>query len=709
MRIALLSLVLLPGLLLAENPQPAASPAGTPAAGKSPITHQKLWLLKRVGAPVPSPDGRWAVFSVVEPSYEHKDQITDLWLKSLTDDTPARKITHTKAAEGGVVWSKDSQRLAFSAKREGDEQSQLYVLDLARGGEAERVTSLTLGARQPKWSPDGKSLLFVSDFFPNCADEEANKKAAKERKERKYNVRVYDTYPPRFWDQWRDDKKTHLFVQEAKSGAKAKSLFTGTKFIEQKGIGGRQDEAGEIIDAEWAPDGAKVVFVVGVNRDEAARNFVRSQIFEVALTGGEPRNLTDDQRSYRGIHFTPNGKTLLCLTNEERKDQVFSLSRLASFPWPFEAAKRAILTASFDRNIGRYAVPEGSDRVWFTCEHAGFERLHSVALAGGPVREEAARPTGCLTGLAAAGRQLVANWEDATQPPELHALGADGKEFRRLTSFNVEEIAKLDLPSLEHFWFTSKRGRKIHNMILRPPGLDPTKKYPLFTVIHGGAANMWRDAWVLRWNYHLLSAPGYAVLLTDYSGSDGYGEAFGQSIKGDPLKGPADELNEAVDEALKKYAFLDPSRLAAGGASYGGHLANWLQATTTRYRCIISHAGEMDLIMQWGTSDSQFGREVNSGGPPWDMGKVWFEQSPVLQAANHAKGTGFKSPILITIGELDYRVPLNNALMNFATQQRLGVTSKLLVFPEENHWIRKGEESRFWFDEVHGWLARWLK
>jgi dipeptidyl aminopeptidase/acylaminoacyl peptidase len=245
-------------------------------------------------------------------------------------------------------------------------------------------------------------------------------------------------------------------------------------------------------------------------------------------------------------------------------------------------------------------------------------------------------------------------------------------------------------------------------MLVRPPGFDPSRKYPLFVVIHGGAASMWRDAWVLRWNYQLLAAPGYVVLLTDYTGSTGYGEAFSQAIQWDPLKGPAEELNEAADEALRRFPFLDARRQAAGGASYGGHLANWLQATTTRYRCFISHAGEADLMMQWGTSDSIFHREVNSGGPIWGQSAVWREQSPVLQAGNHDRGTGFVSPILITVGEMDFRVPANNAVMFYTLQQRLQVPSRLLVFPEENHWILKGENSRYWYAEVQSWLGKYL-
>ena len=277
-----------------------------------------------------------------------------------------------------------------------------------------------------------------------------------------------------------------------------------------------------------------------------------------------------------------------------------------------------------------------------------------------------------------------------------------------LTRFNDAAVARLDLSRPEHFVFASPRGRQIHNLVIHPPGFDPAKKYPLFVVIHGGPAPQFKDAWGLRWNYHLLAAPGYVLLLTNYSGSSGYSEAFGQAIQGDPLKGPADEINQAVDEALRRYAFIDGQRMAAGGASYAGHRANWLQATTTRDRCRISHAGLVNRESQWATSDVIYSREVNNGGPVWEQGTVWREQNPVRLAGNHAKGTGWRTPMLLTVGENDYRVPMNNTLENWSFHQRLQIPSRLIVFPEENHWITKGENSRFWFGEVHAWLARWL-
>jgi dipeptidyl aminopeptidase/acylaminoacyl peptidase len=221
--------------------------------------------------------------------------------------------------------------------------------------------------------------------------------------------------------------------------------------------------------------------------------------------------------------------------------------------------------------------------------------------------------------------------------------------------------------------------------------------------MHGGPHSMWRDQFFVRWNYHLLAEPGYVLLLTNYSGSTGFGEAFARSIQGDPLKGPADEINEAADAATREYKFIDATRQCAGGASYGGHLANWLQASTTRYKCLVSHAGLVNLESQWGTSDTIYSREANMGGPPWEQAAGWREQNPIRFAAR------FQTPVLLTIGENDYRVPLNNTLEYWSALQRMRVPSRLIVFPDANHWILKGEDSRVFYTEIAGWLDRWMK
>jgi dipeptidyl aminopeptidase/acylaminoacyl peptidase len=341
-----------------------------------------------------------------------------------------------------------------------------------------------------------------------------------------------------------------------------------------------------------------------------------------------------------------------------------------------------------------------------TAEDAGNEKLYSVPADGtDDVRTVIDLKLGCYSDLQIPERGpavLFASWESAIAPKEIARIDTQTRGHRLLTEFNTARAAELDIKPLQHFWLTKKGGKRIHSMIALPPNFDESKKYPLFVVIHGGAAAMWRDQWVYRWNYHLLAAPGYVVLLTDYTGSTGYGEKFAQDIQGDPLRGPAQDINDAADAAIAKFAFIDDTRQAAGGASYGGHLANWLQATTTRYKCLISHSGLINLESQWGTSDGIYHREVNAQGPVWEQGKVWREQNPIRYAKD------FRTPILLSVGENDFRVPINQTLENWSVLQRLRIPSRLLVFPDENHWIQKAENSRYWYKEVQNWLAKYL-
>jgi len=373
---------------------------------------------------------------------------------------------------------------------------------------------------------------------------------------------------------------------------------------------------------------------------------------------------------------------------------------------PAYEEKDQVLTTRFDRSINSFASTPDSRSIFLTAEEAGNEKLFTLPADGGDVRLAMDITRGVLTNLKipakATSTVLIANWESAINPPEVFRLDPTANSQQALTSFNAEQVAKIDWQPLRHFWFTSKAGKRVHNMIALPPEFDERKKYPLLVLMHGGPHSMWRDNWGLRWNYFILARPGYVVLLTNYSGSTGFGEEFAQSIQGDPLKGPATEINEAADEAIRLYSFIDAARQAAAGASYGGHLANWMQATETRYKTLISHAGLINLESQWGTSDIIFSREVNNGGPVWEQGPIWREQNPIRLAAN------FRTPILLSIGENDFRVPLNQTLENWSVLQRLRVPSRLLVWPDENHWILKGDNSRYWYGEVYAWLKKYL-
>jgi dipeptidyl aminopeptidase/acylaminoacyl peptidase len=674
------------------------------AGNKAALTHEAMWMLKRVGAPIPSPDGKWVVFSLVEPAYDEKDQVSDLWIVPTDGSAKPRRLTSTKSGESGVAWSPDSGQIAFSAKREGDEVNQVYVLDVADGGEAVRLTSLSTGARSPQWRPDGRTLLFVSTVYPGAADDEANKKIAAERKAQKYRVRVYDKFPIRNWDKWLEDTQAHLFVQTAQAGAKARDLLAGTKLVNERGFAGRVTDSGEELDAVWTPEGDAIIFVAATNRDAAAYANTNMSLFKVSASGGEPKRLTTSDSFTRPV-FRPDGKALYAIFNSDSNGKTYNLDRLAKFSWP-NVGQPLILTSKFDRAVGSFAFTPDSRSIYLIAEEAGNEKLFTMPAEGDQVTLAMDMTRGVYTNLRipakAPSTMLIANWESAINPPEVFRLDLSSRTQQPLTAFNADQLAKIDWQPVRHFWFTSKAGKRIHNMIALPPNFDERKKYPLLVLLHGGPHSMWRDNWGLRWNYFMLSRPGYVVLMTNYSGSTGFGEAFAQSIQGDPFKGPGNEINEGADEAIRLNTFVDGSRQAAAGASYGGHLANWMQATTTRYKTLISHAGLINLESQWGTSDTIYSREVNNGGPVWEQGRVWREQNPIRLAAN------FRTPILLSVGENDFRVPLNQTLENWSVLQRLRIPSRLIVWPDENHWILKGENSRYWYREVYAWLKKYL-
>ena len=688
---------------------------GTTAAAqtKQTLTHELLWSFQRVGAPVPSPDGKWVVFTVTEPSYNPAKDVADLWIVPADGRAQPRRLTSNKAGESGPAWSADSARLAFAAKRDDDEVAQIYVLDVALGGDAQRVTNAPTAASAPKWSPDGTRIVFQAAMWSGATDEESNRKAAQEKRAAKSKVRVYDAFPIRNFDRWLDESKAHLWVVDVATTSvrperapgspagdrKARSLLAGTKLAALEGFGG------DALGAAWAPDGQSIVFAATDHRNVAARASVSSALWHVPVAGGEPARLPAQGWDMGAPRFRPDGKAI-CFSGSDDRLAIYTVPRLGCASWPWSAGSVTVMAKELDRPVGSWAFGPDSKTIYFTAEDAGHERVYSVPAAGGAATLVLDAPQGVYTGLQVPERAsapvLFANWESAVNPLEIVRIDPVTKRREFLTSFTTAGAAAIDWQPLRDFWFTGRGGRRIHSFVALPPNFDPSKKYPLFVLLHGGHASSWRDSISYRWNYHLLAHPGFVLLATDYRGSTGYGETFTLDILGDPLKGPADDINDAADEAIKRFAFIDGTRQAAGGASYGGHLANWLEGTTSRYKAIVSHAGLASLDMQWGMSDGIYHRELMMGGPYWENPQKWIEQSPL------ANGGSFKTPMLLSVGENDFRVPEGNTLTMYSVLQRMNVPSKLLVWPDENHWILKGENSRVFYREVRAWLEKYL-
>src|SRR5215213_6981524 len=429
-----------------------------------PLTHETMWTMKRVGAPAPSPDGKWVVFSVVDASYENKEQVSDLWIVHTDSSAKPRRLTSSKGGESGVAWSPDSRRIAFSARREGDEVSQIYVLDVADGGEAVRVTSLSTGARAPQWRPDGQALAFVSTVYPGAADDEANKKIAAERKAQKYRARVYEKFPIRNWDKWIEDTQAHVFIQDAQPGAKAKDLLAGTKLVSERGFAGRVTDSGDELDALWTPEGDAIVFVASTNRDAAAYANTTMSLFKVSAGGGEPIRLTTSGYSFSRPTFRPDGKALYAILNADSPNKVYNLDRLAKITGP-SGRPPEILTAKFDRSVGSFAFSPDSKRIYVTAEEAGNEKIFTLPADGGEVTLAMDMTRGVYTNLKipakASATMLIANWESAINPPEVFRVDVQTNTQRPLTAFNDQQLAKIDWQPPRHFWFTSNAGKRI--------------------------------------------------------------------------------------------------------------------------------------------------------------------------------------------------------------------------------------------------------
>ena len=669
------------------------------AQAKQPLTHELMWSFQRVGTPAPSPDGKWVVFTVNEVNYDSSKDVSDLWIVPAEGGSAPRRLTSNKTGETGPAWSADSTKLAFAAKRDDDEVAQIYVLDVAVGGEAQRMTNAPTAASVPKWSPDGKRIVFQAAMWPGGTDEDSNRKAAQDKKNAKSKVRTYETFPIRNFDRWIDEAKTHLWVVDLGGDRKSRSLFAGSK------LAGLPGYNGDALGATWTPDGQSIVFAAADKSDAGARAAVASSLWQVPLAGGEPVRLAAEGWDVAGPRFSPDGKTI-CFGASDGKAAIYTLPGLACAAWPMSGQPVRTMAKELDRPIGTWAFTPDSRTLYFTAEDSGHERVYSVPAAGGSATLVVDAPQGVYTGLDIPARApsavLFANWESAVNPIEIVRIDPTTRKREFLTSFNIAKAASIDWRPLRDFWFTGRDGRRIHSFVALPPNFDETKKYPLFVLMHGGFASSWRDAISYRWNYHLLAYPGFVLVATDYRGSTGYGEKFSLDILGDPLKGPADDINDAADEAIKRFPFIDSTRQAAGGASYGGHLANWMEGTTTRYKAIISHAGLATLDMQWGMSDGIYHRELMMGGPYWENPQKWIDQSPLTKAGN------FKTPMLLSVSDNDFRVPQGNTLTMYSALQRMNVPARLLVWPDENHWIMKGENSRVFYREVRAWLEKYV-
>jgi dipeptidyl aminopeptidase/acylaminoacyl peptidase len=517
-------------------------------------------------------------------------------------------------------------------------------------------------------------------------------------------------------ERWLDERRPKLFVQDAIAGAAPTDLLASTPFANSAVWRGELKGGLEDLPATWTPDGTGIVFVGCVNADALVYSKADTELFLISVRGGEATRLTQGQGAaqYGLPRFAPDGHALVVRVVSQT-DSGYHLPRLMRYAWPWVQGDGTALATGFDRAAGDPIAVEG-EHVLFTADEGGVDKLYETPVSGGAAEVALPDASGSVesvssgTTRAGVATRLAVVESSAARPPEVYALEEkDGKLVsRRISEFNTARAAGLDLPA-ESIVTKTTRGEDLQSWVFRPAQFDPAKKYPVIVLVHDGPEAAARDGFAAALNPHLLAGNRYVVIETNYRGSVGFGEAFTQSLAKDPVKGPAEDVMEALNALLQNDSFADGNRIAVIGVGYGGLIANWLQATSTRFRCFVVQGGAANPETLWATTDRSFDREALFGGPAWEQATLWREQNPVALAGNHASGTGWVTPTLLAVGEKDFRVPISATLENWTYLQRLKVPSRLLVFPDEGHELESGEDDRYFMREVQTWLAQWFE
>jgi dipeptidyl aminopeptidase/acylaminoacyl peptidase len=642
-------------------------------AAAGPFTATEMMKLKRVADPAVSPDGKWVAFQVTEVELPSGARNNDLYIAPVAGGAPRRLTSHPKS-DTRPRFSPDGRRVAFVSNREGS--SQVYVLDLA-GGEPTKATSLPNGADAFAWIDD-KTLLATSDVWPEGKEPKENPASS---------ARVYTSLFVRHWDTWEDGKRTHLFVAPVDGGT-ARDLTPGDRDVPPFTVGGPDDYG-------VSPDGKEICF--SRNDDPMPATSTNADVFVVPTAGGEPKRIGANPGYDGACRYSPDG-TRIAFRGQMRAG--YESDRWRLFVYDRKTGASQNLTESFDRHVGEPAWSADSQTLYFTAEDQARSPLYSVPASGGAVKMVLSG--GTFGDPKVAGRSLVFTRVALTHPAEIYRAGLDGTGLAAITTTNDAFLLGFKLRPAESVSYLGAAGKSVQAWIVKPPDFDPARKYPLLVLIHGGPQGAWEDGWTYRWNAQVFASAGYLVFMPNPRGSTGFGQEFIDDINGDWGGRCYEDIMKGTDYA-EALPYVDKARTVAAGASFGGYMVNWIAGHTGRYRALVSHDGLFDLESMYGATEELWFPEWEFRGTPWDNPETYAKWTP----SAHVKS--FKTPTLVVHGELDYRVPLEQGLAMFTALQRQKVPSKLVTFPDENHWVLKPVNSLRWYDEVIGWLDQWAK
>jgi len=664
---------------------PSITAGTTPPSGRLSI--EAMWTLARLGDPVISPDGKQAVVPVTRYDVKDNKGLTDLWLFPVAGG-PGRPLTADKASDNNPAWSPDGRQVAFVSKRGDDKAAQIYVIPID-GGEARRITNLPTGADAPKWFPDSQRLAFVSAIWTDLVRWDDQEKRRNDRDESKMSAKVWNRAPIAYWDHFLDDREPHLFSIAADGSGEPLAITRQSGFYLSKN---------EYSAASYdiSPDGLEVAFAANTDRSGTTPNY---DVIVLAACGCKaPRNITADNRGDDDAPlYSPDGRWL-AFTQQIIPGFYADRARLMLLERGAGGATRS-LSGDWDRSAGSLSWRPDSKALYGAIDDAGTNRIWRFDLAS-PGRPRAVTAASSFSGLAVARSggakpAAVAIRQTFSEPPTLVRLDLGNGAAKALSTFNDATLAAIRQGNVESVTYKGARNADIQMWVVYPPDFDPAKKYPVFMLLHGGPHNGIQDAVQWRWNAQVFANWGYVVTWHNFHGSSGFGQAFADSINPDRITLPYEDTIKATDWLIAQ-PWVDRERMVAGGGSYGGFLAATLLGRPQPFKALIAHAAVYNSFTQIA---ADYGAEKDRFFEFWERPEEWAKYSP------HTSAGAFNTPTLVIHGQLDLRVPVNHGIEIFNTLQKRGVPSKLLYFPDENHWVLKPQNSLFWYQTVRDWIG----